>query len=85
MPMDQEFVDMLRCPETRQPVTLAEAAVIDDLNRRIAEGTLVDRSGQPVNQPIDQGLVREDGQVLYPVRDEIPEMLIDSGIPMSSA
>lgn len=82
MPIDRELLDILRCPETRQTLTLADAALLADLNARIAAGTLVSRGGETINEPLDAGLVREDGTILYPVRDEIPEMLIDSGIKL---
>ena len=83
MAIDAGLLEVLRCPETHQAVHEAEAALVADLNRRIAEGTLTSRSGQAISEPLDGGLVRDDGAVLYPVRDEIPEMLIDSGITLS--
>lgn len=83
MPIDAQFVSLLRCPETKQPVSLADAALLARLNEQISRGDLSDRAGEAVSEPLDQGLVREDGQVLYPVRDEIPEMLIGSGISLS--
>jgi uncharacterized protein YbaR (Trm112 family) len=30
--------------------------------------------------PLDGGLVRADGQVLYPIIDRIPVLLVDEGI-----
>ena len=35
-----------------------------------------------VASKIDEGLVREDGLLLYPIRDDIPIMLIDEAIPL---
>ena len=36
-------------------------------------------------EAVAEGLVREDGDWLYPVRDDIPIMLIDEAIPLSPA
>ena len=80
MPIDKELLDILRCPETRQTLTLADAEFVADLNRRIAEGTLTNRGGEQVDAPIDGALIREDGEVAYVIRDEIPEMLVDAAI-----
>jgi uncharacterized protein YbaR (Trm112 family) len=64
-------------------VRLAEPAVIEKLNGQIAAGALANRAGQPVKEKIDGGLVRADGKVLYPVRRNIPVMLVDEGIPLA--
>jgi uncharacterized protein YbaR (Trm112 family) len=78
----QELLDILVCPETMQPVRQADEAVLARLNAAIAEGSATSQGGRPVTQPIREGLVREDGLLLYPVRDDIPIMLIDEAIPL---
>jgi len=78
--LDRELLDILVCPESRQPVRLAEADLVARLNARIAEGQVANRGGDTVREALTGGLVREDGKVLYPVRDDIPVMLIDEAI-----
>ncbi|NUQ01502.1 MAG: Trm112 family protein [Armatimonadetes bacterium] len=84
MPLDQELLDILRCPETRQTLTVADEVMVADLNKRIGEGTLTTRAGEKIEEPIDGALVREDGKYAYVVRDDIPEMLIDLAIALES-
>jgi uncharacterized protein len=81
--IDQSLLDILVCPETKQPLRVADAALLESLNASIAEGTLTDRGGRTVTTGLTEALVREDGGALYPVRDEIPIMLIDESIPLS--
>jgi uncharacterized protein len=78
--VDAELLAILACPETKQPVRLADDELVRRVNAAIAAGTLKNRDGQTVTEPIQAGLVREDGQYLYPIRDDIPVMLIGEGI-----
>lgn len=84
MPVSPELIEILVCPETRQPVRPATAAELEALNARVAAGLLRNRGGEPVPKPIAEGLVREDGKVLYPVDDGIPVMLIDESIELGA-
>lgn len=78
--IDQELLSILCCPETHQPVKVADAALLDRLNRRVVSGELQNRGGKVVREKIEAGLVREDRQVLYPVCNDIPIMLVEESI-----
>jgi len=80
--IEPDLLKILCCPETHQEVRLAEAAVIDKVNGQIAAGRLKNRAGQPVPEKMDGGLIRADGRYLYPIRRDIPVMLVDEGIPL---
>jgi uncharacterized protein len=80
--LDKETLAILVCPVTGQALELADAAIVAKINRAIEAGKLQDKLGRLVEQPITDGLVRRDGQVLYPVRDGIPVMLADEGIAL---
>jgi uncharacterized protein YbaR (Trm112 family) len=80
--IDCELLKILCCPETHQEVRLAEPAIIEKLNGQIAAGTLRNRAGQAVPERIEGGLIRADGKYLYPIRQNIPLMLVDEGIPL---
>ena len=82
MPVSSELLEILVCPETKQPVALADASVLAALNAKIEAGSLRNRGGKKVDKPIHEGLVREDGKVLYPVDDGIPVMLIEESFEL---
>ena len=80
--MHQELLDILVCPETQQAVHLADTPLLERLNRRIGQGRLANRSGTPITTPLEAALVREDRRCCYPIRTDIPVMLIDEAIPL---
>ncbi|MDX1450524.1 MAG: Trm112 family protein [Acidimicrobiia bacterium] len=82
--VDPEILEILACPETKTPVRLADPEVVRRLNRAIEEGEVLNRGGQPVTDALEEALIREDGLLIYPVRDDIPIMLVDEAIPLDA-
>lgn len=83
--IDPELLKIMCCPETHQPIELADATLVAKLNEQIAAGQLKNRGGQPVKERIDGGLIRTDKKFLYPIRQDIPIMLIDEAIPLTAS
>jgi len=81
MPIDPEFIELLRSPDTRKPLRTAERSELDQLNQLIEAGSARNRAGEPVRETLDEGLVPEGEQVIYPVRDDIPILLKTEAIP----
>ncbi|MCA9543621.1 MAG: hypothetical protein KC613_04495 [Myxococcales bacterium] len=82
MAIDTALLDLLVCPESREKLAEADEATISAVNGAIKAGRLRNRAGRPVDAAIDGGLVRPDRKFLYPVRDDIPDLLIDDAIPL---
>ena len=83
--VDPQLLEILCCPETKQDVALAQPDLVAELNRRVEAGTLKNRAGEPVKEKMEAGLLRADGKYLYPIREDIPIMLIDEAIPLAGA
>ncbi len=83
MPVNPELLEILACPETKQSLSVASAEIIEKLNQQITGGSLRNRGGEKLTEPLAEGLVREDGLVFYPLSGGIPVMLIEESIELS--
>jgi uncharacterized protein YbaR (Trm112 family) len=84
MAISKELLDILCCPETKEPVALIDEDMLKKINMAIEAGKAFKRNGEPVRDLIDAGLLRQDGKYLYPIREEIPIMLIEEAIDMNT-
>ena len=75
--VDPELLEILRCPESLQPVRLAEDSLLRRLQEKARQGTLQNLQGVKITPDFEALLLREDGKRAYLVRDGIPVMLID--------
>lgn len=81
MALPNWLLDILVCPERKDlHLRWVEGEGLAALNRRVARGGVTNRQGEAVREPVGEGLVREDGRVLYPVREGIPVLLVEEGI-----
>jgi uncharacterized protein YbaR (Trm112 family) len=80
MGVDKDLLAILCCPETKQPVHMADESLVTKLNDSIRSGRITNKGKQPVTECVDGGLVRADSSVFYPIRENIPVMLIEEGI-----
>ena len=80
--VDPELLAILRCPESLQPVRLAEEATVQRLLQQARQGALNNLQGSKVPADFEALLVREDGKRGYLVRDGIPVMLIDEAVAL---
>jgi uncharacterized protein len=81
----KELLDVLCCPETKAPIAPAPQELVDKLNTKIAARELRNKGGELVDTAIDGGLLRADKKVLYPIRHDIPIMLVTEAIEVDAS
>ncbi|HLF18352.1 MAG TPA: hypothetical protein VI749_05595 [Candidatus Omnitrophota bacterium] len=76
--IDKTLLSILACPETKKDLELADKQTVAQVNDLIRQGKLLNRAKERVSKNIDGGLFRKgDRSCLYPIRDNIPILLID--------
>ncbi len=80
MSVDKHLLEILVCPVTKTPVKLLAKDKLAILNREVDNGEVTYVDGNPVEGPLDEALITQDGRTLYRVSDDIPVMLEEQGI-----
>ena len=80
MPVDGKLLEILCCPLSKTPLTILGRQKLDKLNLAINNGDALFVGGEKVTDPLQEGLITEDGKVIYPVQDDIPILLEEKGI-----
>ena len=83
--INKDLLEIVACPESLQPLTEADEALIARVNAAVSAGKLTNVGGEKVSEPLEGGLLREDGRIVYPIRDGIPVLLVDEGIAVPAA
>lgn len=80
MPVDGKLLEILCCPVSKTPLTILGQEKLDKLNSAIADNEVLYIDGEKVTEPLAEGLITEDGKVIYSVQDDIPILLEEKGI-----
>ena len=75
-----DFLQLLRCPETLEPLSFLAPEVLATVNARIAAGGVCNRAGERVSEPLDGALRPANGAAVYPIREGIPILLVEESI-----
>jgi len=73
--LSSKLLELLRCPATKQRLQQAPQSLVMFLEDERLAGRLFDESGNLVLEPVEDGLLREDGLAFYPIRNGIPILL----------
>ena len=80
--MDKRLLAILRCPVTHKGLSVAKSATLKQVNSAIDAGSLSNRDGRILDEPLAAALVTDDGKVLYPVANGIPVLLEGESVNM---
>lgn len=73
--MDSRLLEILCCPITRRPLDRISDSQLQQINAAISEGKVRNHGGAQLADPLAGALVTADGDLVYPVRNDIPVLL----------
>lgn len=85
MPIDAKFLAKLVCPSSRRPLRLATPAELARINAAIAAGNVHSSGGEPISDALDEALIPDGGDLVYPVREDVPVLLVEEAFPLPEA
>lgn len=80
MPVNGKLLEILCCPVSKTPLVVLGRQKLEKLNQAIKTGEALYIGGEKVTDTLQEGLITEDGKVIYPVQDDIPILLEEKGI-----
>jgi uncharacterized protein YbaR (Trm112 family) len=80
MPVDGKLLEILCCPVSKTPLVVLGQEQLDKLNKAVGSSDTLYIDGAKVTDPLQEGLITEDGKVIYAVQDNIPVLLEEKGI-----
>ena len=73
--MDKRLLTILRCPVTHKGLAIARRDVLERVNAAIAAGSVANRDGTVLSEPLDEALITDDDKLAYPINHGIPVLL----------
>jgi uncharacterized protein YbaR (Trm112 family) len=80
VPIDRKLLDILCCPATGVPLQVVRKDQLQRLNAVIAAGKVRYLNDEPVDAPLQEALITDNGERIYRIDDGIPIMLEDRAI-----
>lgn len=81
--VSDSLLDMLACPETREPLRQVNRRLLTRLNEEVAAGRLRNIAGMPVEIPLDDALIADSGHKIFPIFDNITVLITDEAIELT--
>lgn len=78
--IDRNIIDILACPSSHRALRPLPATRLDRLNEKIRSERCNYVDGTPVQTPLSEGLITDNGTLIYRIDDDMPVLLIERGI-----
>ena len=73
--MDQNLLNIICCPVTREKLSIATSKQLEFINSEIAKSNLTKLDGSIAEKPQSKALINATKTLLYPIEEDIPILL----------
>jgi uncharacterized protein len=80
--MEKRLLNILRCPVTHKGLSLAKREMLARVNAAVKAGTVSNRDGTLLAEPLAEALITDDDKLLYPIANGIPVLLEGESISL---
>lgn len=81
--IDSKLLEILRCPVTKQPLSILSKEQLDTINQAVSSGKVHYADGAVVDSELEDGLITKNGNWIYRIDSGIPIMLQAQSIAAS--
>ena len=75
MSIESKLLEILRCPVTKQPLSILSKEQLDSVNQAISSGKVHYADGAVVDSALEDALITKNGNWIYRIDSGIPIML----------
>jgi uncharacterized protein YbaR (Trm112 family) len=79
--MNPKFLDILRCPITKEKLIVGSSDLLAQLNESIRKRELIHIDGTFVEEELKECLITIDGRMIYSIENGVPNLTPDRAIP----
>lgn len=80
-----EWISILKCPITGSTLTLLKSDDLNEINSKIAARELFKTNGEPFLTQLEEALISENGEFIFPVKNKILLLLKDLALVKNKA
>ena len=82
--MDQELLELLVCPKTKQKLVPLQTNLLKEINEKIAKKQIKNIGNELITKEADEALLEPNDQVVYFVIDHIPILIYENAYQLNN-
>lgn len=78
--MNQYLLEILRCPQSKKKLLIAEQKIIEKINKAIRAGSIRNIAKELINDTVKEALLEPENGIVYIIKEGIPQLIYEEGL-----